>query len=117
MIPTALKRAVSQVITGDKGHHSAAKAFEFLQRHRNMLRGLDANSLNRGELQESMLCLTNSTLLCQALVTEHPIVCLSWDATRLSGKETIWTALCFPATDHACFAPPQVLTLVCLVSA
>ena len=32
---------------------------------------------------------------------------LSWGATRLSGYETVWLALCSPELPFACYLPPQ----------
>ena len=41
-------------------------------------------------------------------LAQEAFVSLSWDATRLSGRETLWAACISPSTGMAAWAPPQV---------
>ena len=43
---------------------------------------------------------------------EWPIICWTWDATRLSGLETLFSAVYTPLLDLAAWAPPQVLPVL-----
>lgn len=107
-----LKQGVVDLILETKVAKSGGHALRIVKRFKHMTRNLCSSGFNRADQAEAMAILAAAS----AHFKEHdePFVSLAWDATRISGRETLWTACCSPSSNHAAWAPPQVWPSVLL---
>ena len=106
----ALKDHVASLGSEPALARSGAHAMEQLQRTRPSLRRCVAHACNSLLRPRVGRYLQTARSLWQA--ASPSTLCISWDATRLGGKDTLWFCLCGPGFPHGFYAPPQAPSLV-----
>ena len=110
-IDPLLKQGVMDLVGKDKLTKSSAAAAKILQRFRHWGGTMFASrSAQRWERPQVAAYLAWAASRLQAACPK--VLHISWDATRLGGKDTVWLAVTDPEGCGAIWAPPQVHRLV-----
>ena len=105
-VDQATKAAVVSIAMSKGLASSGAQAMAVLQNFKRFMWGRSAATANSWGISAARNYLLKGMAWCKD--SSWSTVCLAWDATRVSGRESLWFAWCSPDLPKAFWGPPAV---------
>ena len=101
------KQGVADFMRQNRATRSTVAALSVVKRFKRFAMCLRPRSLDKLDLVTAKRYLQGVVSLAKA--HKPTVLHLSWDATRLGGRETVWMVVCSPYWPCPVWLPPQVL--------